>query len=74
LRLTPSAKIYVDVYEGAEPILVIDTGTAEFQISPPTEQVTMSDLALAEAFLEAAVAYRAAIEVLCRAAEDGPVL
>jgi hypothetical protein len=67
LRLAPTATIYVDVYDGAEPILVIDTGTTEVQISPPTEQITPSDLALAEAFLAAAIEYRAAIEVLCKA-------
>lgn len=66
LRLAPTATVYVDVYEDAEPILVIDTGPTEVQISPRTEQVTRSDLDLADAFLAAAMEYRAALEALLK--------
>ena len=64
VNLARNAAVYVDTYEGAEPILAIDTGVSEIHISPPTVKVGPDDVAIADALVRASLAYRDAVAAL----------
>ena len=66
VNLAHNAEVYVDTYDGAEPILAIDTGVSEIHISPPTVSVGPHDVAIADALVKASVAYRDAVADLAR--------
>lgn len=59
--LVPGTRAYADTHRGAPPILVIETGATELQLSASGERVTLDDLLAIEAVLEAATAYRTAL-------------
>ena len=59
--LLPGANAYTDTYREAPPILVLDTGPTELQLSIPGDRVTLEDLRLVDLLLEATAAYRTAL-------------
>jgi hypothetical protein len=63
-------RVYCDTFRDAPPILVIDTGPTELQLSAPAGAVTVEDLAVIDTVLQAAAEYRTA--VLTRLGMDVP--
>lgn len=59
--LLPGAQAFTDTYRDAPPILVIDTGPTEVQLSLPGDPVTLDDLRVVDVLHEATVAYRSAV-------------
>lgn len=59
--LLPGAQIYTDTHRDAPPILVIDTGPTELQLSVPGDRVTLDDLHVVDQLREAIATYRAAL-------------
>jgi hypothetical protein len=59
--LLPGTRAYTDLYREAPPILVVDTGPTEVQLAVPADRVSVEDLAIVDALLEAAAAYRTAL-------------
>ena len=59
--LLPGTRAYTDLYREAPPVLVLDTGPTELQLAVPADRVTLEDLAIVDALLEAAAAYRTAL-------------
>lgn len=59
--LLPGTHCYTDLYRQAPPILVVDTGPTELQLAIPGDRVSVEDLHIVDALLEAAAAYRAAL-------------
>lgn len=61
LDLLPGTNAYCDTYRQAPPILVIDFGPTEVQLSIPGDRITLDDLRLIDLLLEAMAAYRTAL-------------
>ena len=59
--LLPGTHTYTDTYREAPPILVVDTGPTELQLAVPGDRITIEDLGIVDALLEAATAYRTAL-------------
>lgn len=62
--LLPGTHAYADVYRDAPPILVIDTGPTEVQLSVPGTRVTLDDLRILDVLIEAVAAYRTALTAM----------
>jgi hypothetical protein len=60
-ELLPGTHAYADTFRDAPPILVIDTGPTELQLSIPGDRVTLDDLRIIDVLMEATAAYRTAI-------------
>jgi hypothetical protein len=58
VELLPGTHAYADTYREAPPILVIDTGPTEIQLSLPGERLTLDDLRIVDVMIEALSAYR----------------
>lgn len=61
LDLLPGARAYTDTHRDAPPILVIDTGPTELQLSAPGDRVTPEDLHVVDVLWGAIASYRAAL-------------
>lgn len=59
--LLPGTRVHTDTHRDAPPILVIDTGPTELQLSVPGDRVTLDDLRVVDLLREALAAYRAAL-------------
>jgi hypothetical protein len=59
--LLRGTRVYCDLFGEAPPILVIDTGSTEVQLTIGVGSITVDDLAVIDSFLEAAAAYRCAL-------------
>lgn len=59
--LSPGTRSYTDTHRDAPPILVIDTGPTELQLSVPGDPVTLDDLRVVDVLREALADYRAAL-------------
>lgn len=61
VELLPGAHSYTDLHRDAPPILVVDTGPTELQLSVPGNRVTLDDLHIIDKLMEAAAEYRTAL-------------
>jgi len=59
--LLPGTHAYADTFRSGPPILVIDTGPTEVQLSVPGDRVTLDDLRIIDVLMEAVAAYRTAL-------------
>lgn len=59
-ELAPGTHSYVDLYRSAPPILVIDTGPTEVQLSLPGDRCTVEDLWIIDELAEALAKFRQA--------------
>jgi hypothetical protein len=61
LDLLPGARAYTDTHRDAPPILVIDTGPTELQLSVPGDRVSPEDLQVIDLLQAAIASYRAVL-------------
>jgi hypothetical protein len=61
--LLPGTNAYCDIYREAMPLLVIDAGPTEIHLSMPVDRLTIEDLRIVDAILEALAAFRNALLV-----------
>ncbi|HET6212069.1 MAG TPA: hypothetical protein VFE14_04250 [Micromonosporaceae bacterium] len=59
--LLPSTRAYCDTRRHAPPILVIDTGSTEIQLTLPADRVTPADIRIVDDIVEALAAQRTAL-------------
>jgi hypothetical protein len=61
VELLPGTHTYTDIHRDAPPILVVDTGPTELQLSVPGNRVSLDDLHIIDKLMEAAAGYRTAL-------------
>lgn len=59
--LLPGTRAYTETYRDLVPVLVIDTGPTEIQLSLPADRVALADLEAVDVVLDAMAAYRMAL-------------